>query len=330
MTPDQLIQARKADWQRLTDLTKHIRSTSMKKLSEAELTELGRLYRLCTSDLAIAQRDFPEHELARYLNQLISGAHSYVYGGEPIVLRRIGTFFARTFPAMFWDLSGYIAISALLFLIPALIGFFVTVNQADSAAYLLNQSLIRDIASGNQWWKDLNEANQVGAAAIMTNNLRVSILAFAGGMTFGLLTLYVTVYNGLLIGMVFGLLQYHGNAAPLAEFVIAHGVLEITEIMLSCAAGLYMGRSMLQPGLLSRGNALAAAARKALKFLLGSLPMLVIAGLIEGFISPSDTITWPAKIAVGLGTGALFAAYVGILGWRERRRVVRSRATSGS
>ncbi len=298
----------------------------MKGLSETELTELGRLYRLCTSDLAIAQRDFPEHELTRYLNQLISGAHGYVYGGEPIVLRHIGRFFARTFPALFWEFSRYIAVSALLFLFPALVGFFVTVNQADAAAYLLSDELIRKIASGEQWWKELNEANQVGAAAIMTNNLRVSILAFAGGMTFGLLTLYVTVYNGLLIGMVFGLLQYHGNAAPLAEFVIAHGVLEIIEIMLSCAAGLYMGRAMLQPGLLSRGNALAAAARKSVKFLLGSLPMLVIAGLIEGFISPSDAIPWPAKIAVGLVSGALFFAYVGVLGWRERRRPSHARS----
>jgi uncharacterized membrane protein SpoIIM required for sporulation len=320
MTPDELIRARKSDWERLTALTQTIRKSSLKRLSENELTELGQLYRLCTSDLAIAQRDFPQHDLARYLNHLVGGAHSFVYSNEPLVLRKIKDFYLLDYPRLYWSMRGYIAFGALLFLLPALIAFFVLWLRPELADYLLDASLIYRIENGTQWWKDLNEANQVGAAAIMTNNIRVSILAFAGGMLFGLLTVWITLYNGALIGGVFGLLQANGHAQPLAEFVIGHGVLEINEIIMSAGAGLLMGHAMLQPGLLTRGNALKQAARKALKFLLGSLPLLVIAGVIEGFVSPSDTIPWAVKIAVGIGSGLLFFAYLLVFGLRSARQ----------
>ena len=317
MNPTDLTRLRKTDWETLSALMTKTGRKQLRRLSETELSELGRLYRAATSDLAIAQRDFPQHELAQYLNQLVGNAHALVYRGEPLILRRIKAFYLSEFPRLYRSLAPFIGISTLLFFAPALLCYSILLMWPEAAKYLISESLISYCKDGTQWWKDLNTANQVGAAAIMTNNLRVSFLAFAGGLPFGLLTLYIMLMNGINMGAVFGLLQVYGHAKPLAEFVIGHGVLEINEILMAGASGLLMGYSLLQPGLLSRANALAQAARKAVKLLLGSSPMLVVAGLIEGFISPSDIIPWFIKAAIGIGSGIALFAYVCFVGQRS-------------
>jgi uncharacterized membrane protein SpoIIM required for sporulation len=321
MSPDELIRTRRADWERLTALVASARRQSLSRLSETELIEIGRLYRLSTSDLSIARRDFPNHDVSRYLNQLVATAHGLVYGGEPIVLRRIREFYLSSLPTLYWRMRHYVGLSALLLLAPWVLTFFVVLTAPAAADVLLDPGLISAIERNEAWWKDLNNANQVGTMQIMTNNLRVSFLAFAGGMFGGLLTVYVLVTNAMSFGAVFGLMQHHGHMRGLAEFVIGHGVIEIHMIIMAGAAGLAMGHGLLQPGLLSRRNALAAAARDGMRLLLGSSPGFILAALIEGFVSPSDTIPWAVKIAVGVGTGVLMLIY---LVWGARRAAVRT------
>ncbi len=320
MTPDELVRSRKADWERLTSFADRARGSRLAGLAESELLELGRLYRSATSDLAIAQRDFPQHDVARYLNQLVGTTHGLVYGGEPLILKRLKRFYWNDLPALYWAQSRYIGLSALLFLGSAVVTFFAIAAFPEAAPVIMTPDIIEKVRSGEKWWKELNEANQVGASVIMTNNLRVAFMAFAGGMLLGALTVYILIANGISIGGIFGLLQANGNAQPLAEFVIGHGVLEIIEIIIAGGCGLMLGHALLQPGLLTRANALSLAAQKSIKLLLGSAPLLVIAGLIEGFISPSDTIPWAVKIAIGIGSGLALLAYL----------IVRGRAQPGA
>jgi uncharacterized membrane protein SpoIIM required for sporulation len=103
----------------------------------------------------------------------------------------------------------------------------------------------------------------------------------------------------------------------LAEFVIGHGVLELNEIVMAGASGLRVGYALLRPGLHSRKNALVQASQQAVKLMLGSAPLLVIAGLIEAFISPSDVIPLTAKIAVGAGSGILLYGYLALAGRKQ-------------
>ena len=282
----------------------------MHTLYEHELHDLGELYRATTSDLAIAQRDFPQHELARLLNQLVARVHPVIYQGEPAALRQLKQFYMRDFPRLFREMWPFMLASALLFYGPAVLYYIAVLIEPSLAELFLGPVVIAYAKDGTQWWKDLNAANQVGASTIMTHNLRISFLAFAAGMTFGLLTVYVLIVNGLAIGGVFAIMQTYGHAGELGEFVIGHGVLELNEIMMAGASGLMLGYAMLRPGLLSRGNAIAQAAQKAVRLLLGSAPLLVIAGLIEGFISPSDTIPFAVKAAIGIGSGVLLYAYL--------------------
>ena len=310
MTPDDLIKNRKPDWERLSALLQRVQRGQIQGLSEAELQQLGALYRAATSDLAIAQRDFPRHNLALYLNQLVGRAHPVVYRGDPVIWRQLKDFYLRGFPQLFRELGSYMLVSVLLFFGVGLLAYFVMLANPDASRYIMPPGLIARIKNGAQWWKSLNEANEVGAAAIMTNNLRVAFFAFAGGMVLGLMTVYVLVMNGILLGGVIGLAQVYGTHGPLLEFIIGHGVLELSEIVMAGASGLMLGHAMLQPGLLSRRNAVIVAAQKAVRLLLGSAPLLVVAGFIEGIISPSDIIPAAVKYAVGISTGLALYGYL--------------------
>jgi uncharacterized membrane protein SpoIIM required for sporulation len=154
----------------------------------------------------------------------------------------------------------------------------------------------------------------------MTNNLQVSFLAYTGGLLFGLLTVYVLIVNGLNIGAVLGLMHYHGTAGPLWEFIVGHGFLELSEIVIAGGCGLMLGYALLRPGLLSRRHALGIAANKTIRLLLGTAPVLVVAGIIEGQLSPLDGVPFIVKFAVGLGTGILLYAYLFLAGRKRNDR----------
>lgn len=311
---EQLIRRRKHAWERLEILLKRIERDQVRALSRAELIEFGQLYKSVTSDLAIAQRDFPHRDVTFYLNQLVGRAHPVVYRGEPLVWRRLLNFYRYSLPQLYRSVLPFIALAALLLFGPALLGFLVLRFNPDAAPYVFSPALIDLIKSGTQWWKDLNNGNEIGSAFIMTNNLRVSFLACTGGMTFGLLTLYILVVNGVHIGAVLGLLEYYGNAAPLWEFIAGHGVLELSEITIAGSAGLMLAHSLLRPGLHSRRDALSIAAQKSVLLLLGTAPILVLAGVIEGMISPSNSIPAWVKFGVALATGILLYGYLFFVG----------------
>ena len=156
MTPDELIQNRKPDWERLSAMLQRAQRRQLASLSEAELIEFGRLYRAATSDLAIAQRDFPRHNLAVYLNQMVGRAHPFIYRGEPIIWRRLRDFYARGFPALYREVAPFIGMAALLFFGTGFLFYFVTLANPDAATYVLSPRLIGYIQTGHLWFKDKN------------------------------------------------------------------------------------------------------------------------------------------------------------------------------
>src|SRR5713226_3128745 len=133
MTPDELINNRKADWERLAALLKRVQRGPISALSESELVALGQLYRATTSDLALAQRDFPRHDLMLYLNQLVGRAHPFVYRGDPIVVRQLKEFYLRGFPRLYREVAPFIFVAALLFFGTGIVFYFVTLANPDAA-----------------------------------------------------------------------------------------------------------------------------------------------------------------------------------------------------
>jgi len=318
-------QSRQADWKALSQLLDRSRD-GLRRLSPEDVDALGRLYRAVTSDLALARRDFPGHRVTTFLNQLVARAHAVVYRGEPIAHRRLWRFVTAGFPRAYRQASPFILVAALLLIVPALAAGLATAWQPRAATWLLPaqvQRLIPSIEDGELWTDIPIDERPYTSSFIMQNNIQVAFMAFSSGVLAGLPTFWVLVYNGLLLGGITGLTSHYGIGFDLWTFVIGHGVVELSVIAIAGGSGLMMGWSLVSPGLLSRRDALAAAARRAVRLVIGCVPLLVIAGLIEGFISPSEAIPGPVKWAVGLGSGALLYTYLLLAGReKEHGRVV--------
>jgi uncharacterized membrane protein SpoIIM required for sporulation len=143
------------------------------------------------------------------------------------------------------------------------------------------------------------------AAQIFTNNIQVTFLAFAGGIAVGLGTAAVLIYNGLLLGAVGGLAVTGGSGSPFFELVVAHGVLELSCIVVAAAAGLRIGWALVEPGVRRRLDALREESQSAIQIILGTMPWLILAGLVEGFVTPAGHGTL-VNALIGFALGGLF------------------------
>ncbi|HEY1403096.1 MAG TPA: stage II sporulation protein M, partial [Pyrinomonadaceae bacterium] len=167
-----------------------------------------------------------------------------------------------------------------------------------------------------RWWETLNEANQVGGAAIMTNNIQVMFYAFAFGALVGLGTLYIMAFNGANIGAVLALTYRAGYGHELVAFMAGHGVIELTCIFIAGGAGLLIGGAILIPGDLSRFDSLRLRGHDSIQLIVGCIPLLVLAGIIEGFISPAP-ISPTIKFAIAIATGLALYTYLLLAGRGE-------------
>lgn len=315
MNAEQFYRSRQADWQQLTVLLD--KSQQMNRLSPAEVQQMGLLYRSVTSDLALAQREFPRHQVTTFLNQLVARGHGTIYQGEPLAVRRLKHYLLVGFPSTFRESLPFFVTAALLVIIPALFAGFLTNWEPDASTWLLPASIqeLRPLIENQELWTNIPiEERPYTSAFIMSNNIQVSFLAFGGGITAGLFSLYILVFNGLNLGGVTGLTAHYDVGFELWTFVIGHGVIELSAIFIAGGSGLMLGWAIIQPGLLKRGDALMLAARKAVRLIIGCVPVLIVAGLIEGFISPNENIPWPVKWSVGVLTGVLLYGYLFLAG----------------
>lgn len=316
--PSTFLQSRQMSWQQLDQLLQRAQGGS-RHLTPEEIETLGRLYRAAVSDLALAQRDFPQHDVTRYLNQLVGRGHSLLYRGNLFSTRDLRTFFTHTMPQTWRAAWRYVLVAMVLLFGPALLGGVLTASDPARAAVVLPAGLEATVYAieNHEPWFYFEGGDQPAAASFITsNNIRVSVLAFAGGMLAGLLTIYVLVLNGLMLGGLLGLAVYH-QFYDLLHFVIGHGVIELSVITFAGASGLMFGWAILHPGPFSRADALRQAGRRALIVLLLSALWLIVAGAIEGFISPVEALDPTVKWSVGLGSGLLMYGYL-LLAGRER------------
>jgi len=311
MSVNDFIKLREKDWARLGVLIDQHKGRE--SLNAVEVRELGTLYRAVTSDLAQARRDYSGQKVALFLNQLLTRAHSFIYQQDVSDWRQIPRYFTRTLPQAFRQTWLFTFIAFLLFAVPAVVGYRLAYTNPD-VAEPLDLVFVRETLADSETWTDIPvEERPYVSAFIMSNNIRVAILAFGGGITFGLFTLYMLVTNGLMIGAVLGLAAHYNMSSTLVEFIIGHGVVELSVIFIAGGAGLQLGWALLNPGPYTRRDALGLAARRAVYLVMAAIPLLIIAGLIEGFISPSDA-SFAVSAAVGIGSGIVLYSYLLFLG----------------
>lgn len=281
----------------------------LRKLSSADMKNLLVDYRRITTDLARAQSMKADQRTLSKLNRMAIGGHNVLYGYmRPGTGPRQRNWFGR----FAWELRrsfGAVSLSACLFLGAALVSY-VAVSWHPELAYDLVGPEFYDFEPARE--ESLHDIPKlirpVAASSILTNNLQVAILAFAFGMTAGLGTAYLLLYNGIHLGSVIGWMSLSGNGRALWGWVMPHGATEITAIIIAGAAGFLLARGILMPGQMKRSSALKVMAGRALVMELGCMLMLAAAGLIEGFVSPSR-IGFAARILILAASVLLWAFY---------------------
>lgn len=305
---DRFVEERAARWERLAALVRRGRAR-VRNLAPEEVLELGRLYRAATSDLAIAQRDYPDDRATLALNGLVAEAHALVYSEPQVSSRAIRDFVVRDYPRLVRENLPYIATAFALFAVGALVAYVFGLIAPEQLRAALPEQL-RASLERRELWTDIGaELRPFAASAVMTNNILVSFIAFAGGMFAGLFTVFVLVQNGLLLGAVLAATQEVGLAGRLLTFIAGHGFIELSVVFIAGGAGLRIASALFTPGDLTRTDALRLRGAQAVRLVLGCVPLLAVAGLIEGFLSPSGA-AWPVKAGVGLATGVALWSYL--------------------
>ncbi len=273
------------------------------------------MLRHASSDLAIARRDHPGSELTDYLNSLCARAHPLLYRAPATSPRMLADFYATRLPRAFRGAWPYVTASLALLLLGFVAGWIAVDLRPDLRSSLVPQSLFDEMARG-RIQGNVPDA-PFAASFIIQNNIRVALICFAGGVLLGLPTALVLLSNGWMLGSVAAAVHLGGYDVQFWSLIVPHGVIELSVIVIAGGTGLMLGDAILRPGPLRRGDALAAAARRAVSLAVGAATLLVVAGTLEAFVSPSG-IPDAAKLAIGATAGALLYAWLTLAG-RERR-----------
>lgn len=311
------LKKRQPYWARLESLLAEIKEHGLHALGRDDLRELGLLYRQTATDLSAVRGDASSVQQSRYLNQLLGRAHNVVYSGQKKTFGHIFQFFWREYPAIFRRYLRYTLTSTGIFVAGAAAGMFITLSNPDFMREFLGPEMVRTIEKHEMWTHSVVSAAPQASSFIMTNNMTVSFMTFAGGITAGLWTLFQLFFNGMLMGVIGVACAMNDMSLKLWSFVAPHGVLELPAIFIAGGAGLRLAQALLFPGTLPRRDSLAIGGNEAVRLLVGVIPMLIVAGTIEGFFSPSS-IPVPFKFALA---ATLFTALLLYLarGWRLDR-----------
>jgi uncharacterized membrane protein SpoIIM required for sporulation len=307
MKVERFISEREGDWRELEELL----GAGRGRRSARGVLRLGALYRGAAADLALARRGHPGDPIVARLESLVARARQVVYAEEP---RRgsLRTFFARTYWVRVRERPLPLLVAIALLLVPAALTATWALDDPGAAVGLVPGQFRGAVEPvGDTGMTTAQSAAFSGA--VMTNNIQVTFLAFAAGILLGLGTVFVVAYNGAILGAVAGGAIANGNGSGFAEFVTAHGVIELSCIAVAAAAGLRMGYALVAPGPQPRMRALAGEARSAIVIVLGTVPWVILAGLIEGFVTRAGFGLVPG-IVLGVGVGALYWTLVLVRG----------------
>ena len=312
-----------ARWQELTQLLDRIDRHGLKGLSTAQIRRLCQLYRQVTIDLSRARAEADDPVLVQYLNLLAARAHGQVYAAQPVDLRGLVTFITSGFPRALRRHALPVLVSAAVFLLTALASFVAVVRQPELAASLFDERIVEfeNIRLERQHGEykgnftfPLSES-PLTAVRIIFNNVLVSCRVFALGALLCLPAVLLLVFNGRMLGTLMGLTWNHHYFRDFNALILTHGVLELSAICIAGGAGLMVGWSLISPGEVQRREALRRAAREAFALLAGSCLMLVVAGIIEAYVTPH--FSQPVRWTVAATSALLLALYLSLAGRRQ-------------
>ncbi len=251
--------------------------------------QLSDLYISLTDDLAYSRTFFPETKTSQYLNQLTQKTHGIIYRNQPTSKKRIKTFWVTEFPLLIYSTRKEIAISFLIFFTSVLIGIVSNKYDVGFVRAIMGDSYVNmtlsNIEEGDALaiYKSMNQVEMF--LGISLNNIKVSFVAFITGVFTALGTGFIMLRNGVMLGTFHSFLAQQGFLLDSIATIWIHGTLEIFAIIVAGGAGIVMGNSIIFPGTYSRGQSFRMGARKGVKMVLGLVPVFIVAGFLEGFIT---------------------------------------------
>ena len=295
---NQWITKRRPHWDRLSSLLAQSDASGLDQLSRAELQEMALLYRQVAADLSVLRQDSTSRTYALHVNQLLARAHHIIYSGRKTTLLTIFRFLRDEYPAIFQRQIGYVIASLLVSTAFGLLGAALTSARPEFMRHYVGPEMIATMERHTMWTESVVSVAPLASSAIMTNNLSVSFITFAGGIVFGLGTFLALFQNGIMLGVIGAACRHYDMSLALWSFVAPHGSLELPSIIIAGGAGFRLGHSMLFPGALGWKESIARGGIEATRLVSGIIPLLVIAGILEGFFSPSHAPIW-LKFTVG-------------------------------
>src|SRR5690554_351865 len=290
------VETRRERWQRLYDLLRKAEKTKLTSFTSQELIEFSVLYRQAATDLAAAETHNLPEDVRSFLNDLTGRAYHHLYRNKRVSLRKVKGFLVYDLPRLIRENKIIFLFSFGLLLTGMVMGFLARLWRPDLLESLFPAGFLQSFIERyreDSWFTTPWSFRPFLSSLLLTNNLQVLIMTFAGGMLFGVLTVYTLVLNGLLIGALAGEFFRAGLFLSFWAMILPHGVIELTAFSLSGAAGLCLARALLFPGDYRRRDVLRLYGKTAVKLVTGAFFLVVIAGLIEGFLSTISTQVIP-------------------------------------
>src|SRR4051794_39996724 len=313
MSPERFVAERSVGWSEL-DAALRSAGDRPERLGSSGVRRLGELYRAAVADLAYARRSYPGDPLVTRLESLVLRARATVYGR---VGRRASLwhFVSRGYWRRLAERPWLVFAAWALLLVPAVLGFLWGTFDAPAAAGLIPGEF-SSAADPPEAGRDF-AAGESGAfsVAVMTNNIQVTLQAFVGGITFGIVTIFSLAFNGLILGVICGLAVGAGNGVAFLRLISSHGPLELSCIVVGGIAGLRIGWALVRPGPLRRSTSLRQQAIPAVEMAVGTAPWLVLCGFLEGFATGPELPVW---FQAGLGF-TLLVGFWSLVWWRGRK-----------
>lgn len=311
MNVQRWIRRREPQWRRLDALLARVEKNGLKSLNAAEVRQLASLYRSASADLARAKTVGAGDLLVRELQQLTVRGYGRIYQGA----RRqewdaVRAFYTSGFPATVRETWRETAAATALFGLGFLAAWWYAWQDSAFLATTLPPDLIAQVRDrGELWMGSIVGIEPLASSAIATNNLSVAFATLGGGIVAGLYTGFILLNNGIHIGAAAALVAKYGLAYPFWAFVFPHGSLELPAIFLAGGGGLAIARGLLFPGRVGRLESLRRGGLQAARLTFGIVPLLLVAGAIEGFFSPNPGLPDPLKYLVGILLFALLVLY---------------------
>lgn len=316
MDLDAYVAAHRGEWQRLEALLG--RAQRPGRLSGPEVDEVVDLYQRVATHLSVVQSAGPDPQLVARLSALVARARGTVAAGRRGAWRDVARFLGRDFPALCYRTRWWWGGAALGFAVVALVFGLWVAHDPDVQRAIASPDQVRQLVDQDFEGYYSSAPAQDFAAKVWTNNAYVAAQAILFGVLLGLPVVYVLLQNALNVGVSGGLLAANGKTGLFFGLILPHGLLELTAVFVACGLGLKLGWTVVDPGRRTRSAALAEEGRAVVSGALGLALVLLVSGLIEGFVTPSGLPTW-ARVGIGGLAELLFLTWVFVPGRRAHR-----------